>query len=222
MCLCANKEGSVVCAIRCHNPHLQRLNLVGPPLALCTFFFSCFSISTLCTSHLNIHNSHPHFTMCRLWSTTTLALSWATLLCAAYPQPQLWSQNQQIPFSAHHPNNRLSPTFNNHQNPDVSTYARFDDEQVLRVDVTDLAQLKQLEQTVEVMNEFPSSCRHIPSALPFPRFNSTHTTTVRVYLSHQPLNFQRHVAAPVLIKSTILLLATYCLDRNTTSICGRI
>ncbi|KAF9374519.1 Carboxypeptidase A4 [Podila verticillata] len=90
--------------------------------------------------------------MCRLWSTTTLALSWATLLCAAYPQPQLWSQNQQIPFSAHHPNNRLSPTFNNHQNPDVSTYARFDDEQVLRVDVTDLAQLKQLEQTVEKHN----------------------------------------------------------------------
>jgi len=46
----------------------------------------------------------------------------------------------------------------------VSAYARFDDEQVLRVDVTDLAQLKQLEQTVEVMNEF---CRNIPSALLF-------------------------------------------------------
>ncbi|KAG0040223.1 Carboxypeptidase A4 [Podila clonocystis] len=98
--------------------------------------------------------------MCRLWSTTTLALSWVTLLCAAYPQPQLppqlWTQNQQIPFSApHHSNSRLSPTFNNQNNHNhnyVSTYARFDDEQVLRVDVTDLAQLKQLEQTVEQHN----------------------------------------------------------------------
>lgn len=99
--------------------------------------------------------------MCRLWRTTTLALSWGTLLGAAYPQPQLqpqlWSQNQQIPFGAPHPNSGLSPTFNNHNHNDVSTYARFDDEQVLRVDVTDLAQLKQLEQTVEVKNEFPSS-----------------------------------------------------------------
>lgn len=110
------------------------------------------------------HFTHIHSPMCRLWGTTTLALSWATLLCAAYPQPQLWSQNQQIPFSSHLSNDRLSPNFNNHQTPDVFTYARFDDEQVLRVDVTDLAQLKQLEQTVEVMNEF---CRNIPSALLF-------------------------------------------------------
>ncbi|KAG0343029.1 Carboxypeptidase A4 [Podila horticola] len=94
--------------------------------------------------------------MCRLWRTTTLALSCATLLCAAYSQPQLqhqlWSQNQQIPFGTPHPNSGLSPTFNNHNHNDVSTYARFDDEQVLRVDVADLAQLKQLEQTVEKHN----------------------------------------------------------------------
>ncbi|KAF8983125.1 Carboxypeptidase A4 [Entomortierella lignicola] len=78
----------------------------------------------------------------------SLALT-LSVLCVAYPQPQYQQQQQQLPFTPIH-----SGSHNNkdNYNQDNNGYARFDNEQVLRVQVSSLEQLKQLEATVEEKN----------------------------------------------------------------------
>ncbi|CAO3570038.1 unnamed protein product [Mortierella alpina] len=108
--------------------------------------------------------------MRRLWNNTSIALSLSlslSLSCAvlalAYPQPepqqQSWQdlpqQHQQRPFAPfRHSRQPLFPT-DNRDNSDSSnpgTYARFDGEKVLRVEVSSPEQLRLLEQTVESYN----------------------------------------------------------------------
>lgn len=75
-----------------------------------------------------------------------LALS---VLCTAYPQPLRQNNNvqgqQQIAFGSFHPHHTTS-----HNNDNIG-YARFDDQQVLRVEVSSMEELKKLEATVEVL-----------------------------------------------------------------------
>ncbi|KAF9102458.1 Carboxypeptidase A4 [Mortierella sp. GBA35] len=73
-----------------------------------------------------------------------LALS---VLCTAYPQPlrQGDVQTQQLPFGTFHPKPAASHDITN-------SYARFDDEQVLRVEVSSMEELKKLEAAVEEKN----------------------------------------------------------------------
>ena len=99
--------------------------------------------------------------MRRLWNNTSIALSLSlSLSCAvlalAYPQPEPQQQSwqdlpqQQRPFAPfRHSRQPLFPTTNT-DNANTGTYARFDGEQVVRVDVASLEQLRLLEQTVEV------------------------------------------------------------------------
>ncbi|GJJ78075.1 extracellular matrix protein 14 [Entomortierella parvispora] len=79
-----------------------------------------------------------------LWTGTTLALTCA-LLCVAHAHAQVWPEQlqPQLPFASlrHRP-----PVDHN------ADYARFDDEQVFRLDVSSLEQLKQLEAAVETHN----------------------------------------------------------------------
>jgi len=72
--------------------------------------------------------------------TIPVALTLA-VLAAAYPRPQQWSDfqgQQQHPMT---PAGPFQPT---------QAYARFDQEQVLRVEVSSLKELKMLEAIVEV------------------------------------------------------------------------
>lgn len=75
-----------------------------------------------------------------------LALS---VLCTAYPQPLRQNSNlqgqQQITFDSFHPHQTPS-----HNNNDNIGYARFDEQQVLRVEVSSMEELKKFEATVEV------------------------------------------------------------------------
>ncbi|KAF9410924.1 Carboxypeptidase A4 [Podila epigama] len=104
-----------------------------------------------------------------MWPATTLALSCAIFVCVtAYPssppppllQVQQQQFQQQIPFGGHNHHRSQSvfsdtssiPHSRNNQPQDVHPYARFDDEQVLRIHVNNMAQLKQLEHTVEKYN----------------------------------------------------------------------
>ncbi|KAG0052542.1 Carboxypeptidase A4 [Gryganskiella cystojenkinii] len=85
-----------------------------------------------------------------LWTGTTLALTCA-LLCAAHTHAQAWpeQQQQQLPFkSLRH----RAPGHDGFTNLPNGGYARFDDEQVFRLDISSLEQLKQLEATVEKQN----------------------------------------------------------------------
>jgi hypothetical protein len=70
----------------------------------------------------------------------SLALT-LSAVCAAYPHPQ-----GQYPFAAVHPTNHRQ------SNENHGEYARFDNEQVLRVQVSSIAELKLLEAVVEVCN----------------------------------------------------------------------
>ncbi|KAG0003907.1 Carboxypeptidase A4 [Entomortierella chlamydospora] len=72
-----------------------------------------------------------------------------SVLCVAYPQPQQQQQQQQFPFSPVH---SVNGNNNNHNQDTNDGYARFDNEQVLRVQVSSMEQLKQLEATVEEKN----------------------------------------------------------------------
>ncbi|KAF9087413.1 Carboxypeptidase A4 [Mortierella sp. AD031] len=85
--------------------------------------------------------------MRRTWTTATLALSCA-VLCAAYPQLiDTHQQQQQHTFiPAHHNNHHIN------DDTTIHTYARFDGEQVLRLDVANLDQLKLLQATIENEN----------------------------------------------------------------------
>lgn len=78
-----------------------------------------------------------------------LALS---VLCTAYPQPLRQVNNnvqgQQITFDSFHPQHQ--PASHNNANNDNNGYARFDNQQVLRVEVSSMEELKKLEATVEV------------------------------------------------------------------------
>ncbi|KAG0065629.1 Carboxypeptidase A4 [Linnemannia elongata] len=80
-----------------------------------------------------------------------LALS---VLCTAYPQPLQQANNnvqgQQITFDYFRPQHH--PASHNNANNDNSGYARFDDQQVLRVEVSSMEELKKLEATVEDKN----------------------------------------------------------------------
>lgn len=94
--------------------------------------------------------------MRRTWTTATVALSCA-ILCIAYPQPiDILQQQQQHTFTpAHHGHHNIhnnDNNINNNNEETIHTYARFDGEQVLRLDVSNLAQLKLLQATVEKEN----------------------------------------------------------------------
>ncbi|KAG0378759.1 Carboxypeptidase A4 [Mortierella sp. AD032] len=85
--------------------------------------------------------------MRRTWTTATVALSCA-VLCIAFPQPFQQQQGQQHSFTparghGHHISNNEET---------IHTYARFDGEQVLRFDVSNIDQLKLLQATVENEN----------------------------------------------------------------------
>ncbi|KAF9149589.1 carbamoyl-phosphate synthase (glutamine-hydrolyzing) cpa2 [Linnemannia schmuckeri] len=83
--------------------------------------------------------------MRRTWTTATVALSCA-VLCIAYPQPiDTFQQHTFTP--GHHGHHNI-----NNNDETIQTYARFDGEQVLRFDVSNLAQLKLLQNTVEKEN----------------------------------------------------------------------
>jgi hypothetical protein len=87
---------------------------------------------------------HTTILMRRLWTTVSLAL-----VCAggslAHPHPQLsWQDLQQLPFSSLHRTMQLDDSNK------IGTYARFDNEQVLRVEVSSRDQLEQLQAAVEV------------------------------------------------------------------------
>jgi hypothetical protein len=85
------------------------------------------------------------------------------LFCAAfslaYPQPQpSWQDLQQRPFSPfHHTTQHVDPDLGADSKGHIGTYARFDNEQVLRVEISSFDQLKQLEAAVEVSPR-PTSC----------------------------------------------------------------
>ncbi|KAG9066440.1 carbamoyl-phosphate synthase (glutamine-hydrolyzing) cpa2 [Linnemannia hyalina] len=86
--------------------------------------------------------------MRQTWATATVALSCA-VLCIAYPQPIDTLQQQQHTFTpAYHGHHNI----HNNNDETIHTYARFDGEQVLRFDVSNLAQLKLLQATVEKEN----------------------------------------------------------------------
>lgn len=70
----------------------------------------------------------------------SLALT-LSAVCAAYP-----SSHGQYPFAAVHSTSHLQ------SNENHAEYARFDNEQVLRVQVSSMADLKLLEAAVEVCN----------------------------------------------------------------------
>ncbi|KAG0055711.1 Carboxypeptidase A4 [Linnemannia elongata] len=94
--------------------------------------------------------------MRRTWTTATVALSCA-ILCIAYPQPiDILQQQQQHTFTpAHHGLRNIhnnDNNINNNNEETIHTYTRFDGEQVLRLDVSNLAQLKLLQATVEKEN----------------------------------------------------------------------
>ncbi|KAK3808594.1 MAG: hypothetical protein J3Q66DRAFT_303854 [Benniella sp.] len=80
------------------------------------------------------------------------------LFCAAfslaYPQPQpAWQDLQQRPFSPfHHTTQHVDPDLGADSKGHIGTYARFDNEQVLRVKISSFDQLKQLEAAVEDYN----------------------------------------------------------------------
>ncbi|KAG0318468.1 carbamoyl-phosphate synthase (glutamine-hydrolyzing) cpa2 [Linnemannia gamsii] len=86
--------------------------------------------------------------MRRTWTSATVALSCA-VLCIAYPQPIDTFQQQQHTFTPSHHGHHSN---NNNNGDTIHTYARFDGEQVLRFDVSNLAQLKLLQATVEKEN----------------------------------------------------------------------
>src|SRR5690554_3280618 len=110
--------------------------------------------------------------MRRLWTTASLALSLSlscAVLCLASPQPrpqpelqQSWQglqqqEQQQRPLTSLHRNRR--PQHNsNSDNNDTGTYARFDGEQVLRMELSSPEQLKRLEAIVEVVNDKKNNC----------------------------------------------------------------
>ncbi|KAG0274240.1 Carboxypeptidase A4 [Linnemannia exigua] len=74
-----------------------------------------------------------------------LALS---VLCTAYPQPlRQGNAQQQLAFDSFRPESH-----NNDNNNINNGYARFDDQQVLRVEVSSMEELKKLEATVEDKN----------------------------------------------------------------------
>ncbi|KAF9903887.1 Carboxypeptidase A4 [Linnemannia zychae] len=80
--------------------------------------------------------------MRRTWTTATVALSCA-VLCIAYP----FEQGQQHTFTPGHHGHQIHNTEDT-----IHTYARFDGEQVLRFDVSNINQLKLLQATVEKEN----------------------------------------------------------------------
>ncbi|KAI1310810.1 Carboxypeptidase A4 [Mortierella claussenii] len=73
----------------------------------------------------------------------SLALSLSVLAVVAYPQQQ---QQQQYPFGAVHPHHA------DKTDSEDTGYARFDNEQVLRVQISTMDELKQLEAIVEDKN----------------------------------------------------------------------
>ncbi|KAF9919871.1 Carboxypeptidase A4 [Linnemannia zychae] len=86
--------------------------------------------------------------MRRTWTAATLALSYA-IVCVAYPQS---IDANQHTFTSAHQNHHQQHTYSHDNEGAIHTYARFDNEQVLRFDVSNLDQLKLLQETVEKEN----------------------------------------------------------------------
>ncbi|KAK5815460.1 hypothetical protein F5H01DRAFT_345821 [Linnemannia elongata] len=128
--------------------------------------------------------------MRRTWTTATVALSCA-ILCIAYPQPiDILQQQQQHTFTpAHHGHHNIhnnDNNINNNNEETIHTYARFDGEQVLRLDVSNLAQLKLLQATVEV-SILGLCLSNIPSSLaPLFRHPYTHYPSPSLVSSFSP------------------------------------
>ncbi|KAF9432911.1 hypothetical protein BGZ76_010139, partial [Entomortierella beljakovae] len=70
-----------------------------------------------------------------------------SVVCVALPQPQQYSFGPV--HSSNNNNNNNNNQLINKQDYSDYEYARFDNEQVVRVEVSTLEQLKQLEATVE-------------------------------------------------------------------------
>ncbi|KAF8939284.1 hypothetical protein EDD21DRAFT_382377 [Dissophora ornata] len=145
-----------------------------------------------------------------LWATTSLALSCA-VLSLAYPQPQLSYQDlqQQFPFTRFDRNTHYADSQAD-SSGEIGNYARFDGEQVLRVEVSSLEQLKLLEATVENHNldlwsnlrigsvdvrvpvskreAFESETRSIPSVVMIPNLQDLIPTQAPATLLHSSQN----------------------------------
>ncbi|KAG0201534.1 carbamoyl-phosphate synthase (glutamine-hydrolyzing) cpa2 [Mortierella sp. GBA30] len=99
-------------------------------------------------------------TLSSLSISISLSLAVSFVLAVAYPEPEpprvrpdFTQQQQQLPLAPfRHSKQPLYPTIKKDTGNYIGTYARFDGEQVLRVDISSLEQLKQLGATVENYN----------------------------------------------------------------------